>query len=62
MRWRAQNLAHRSGLDDAARLHDGDAVGHLGDDAEVVRDEQERKTELCLQPPRILVVGRDRDE
>ncbi len=29
-------------LDDPARVHDGDLVGRLGDDAEVVRDEHDR--------------------
>ena len=30
-------------FDDAPGVHDGDAVGRLGDDAEVVRDEQQRQ-------------------
>ena len=30
-------------------VHDGDAVRHLGDDAEVVRDEQQRQVELAPQ-------------
>ena len=30
-------------LDDPAGVHDHDVVDHLGDDAEVVGDEQERR-------------------
>ena len=41
----AENLPHRSLLDDAAGVHDGDPVGHLGDDAEVVRHQQQRQAE-----------------
>ena len=40
---------HRRLLDDPPGVHHGDAVGHLGDDAEVVRDEQQRQVELLLQ-------------
>ena len=38
----AQQLRARALLDDLARVHDGHAVGHLVDHAEVVRDEQHR--------------------
>ena len=33
-------------LDDPARVHDGDLVGRLGDDAQVVGDEDDRRAEL----------------
>ena len=36
-------------FDDASGVHHGDAVGHLGDDAEVVGDEEEREPEALLQ-------------
>ena len=36
----AEELGGGSGFDQAAVLHDGDAVGDLGDDGEVVGDEE----------------------
>ena len=36
-------------LDDPAAVHDDDVVGELGDDAEVVRDHDDRHVELLLQ-------------
>ena len=36
-------------LDDAARVHHDDAVGELGDQAEVVRDEDDRRVRLLLR-------------
>ena len=36
-------------LDDAAGIHDGDPVGDVGDDAEVVRDQDEPHLALLLQ-------------
>ena len=41
----AEDRAHRPVLDDAPGVHDGDAVGGFGDDAEIVRDEQQRQVE-----------------
>ena len=38
------------GLDDPPRVHHRDAVGHLADDAEVVRDEQDAHVEVAAQP------------
>ena len=35
-------------FDDAARVHHRDAIGGFGDDAEVVRDQQQREVELFL--------------
>ena len=36
-------------LDDLPRIHDGDGPGHLGDNAHVVRDEDQRHAALILQ-------------
>ena len=36
-------------FDDAAGVHDGDAIGHLRDDSEVMGDEQESKAHPTLQ-------------
>jgi hypothetical protein len=41
MRRRVKYAARVRFLHDAARVHDGDAVSELGDDAEIVRDEHE---------------------
>ena len=38
----AEQRLDRGGLDNASGIHDRDAVDELGDDAEVVRDEQHR--------------------
>ena len=43
-----EHVAHRPVLDDAASVHDGDAVGRFCDDAQVVGDEQERQVD---RPP-----------
>src|ERR1044072_838957 len=43
------DLVGRSVLDDAARVHDGDAVGDGGDGGDVVGDEQDRHSGLGLQ-------------
>jgi hypothetical protein len=37
------------GLGDAAGIHDDDVVAHVGDDAEVVRDEDDGHAELLLE-------------
>ena len=37
-----EEIAHRRVLDDLAGIHDVDAPAHLGDDAEVMGDEQQR--------------------
>ncbi len=42
---------HRAALDDAAGIHDRDAVGDLGSDAEIVRHEDHAHAQLALQPP-----------
>ena len=41
--------AHRSLLDDPAGIHHGELVAHLGDDAEIVGDEDQRQPVLALQ-------------
>jgi hypothetical protein len=38
-----------SDLDDLAQVHDGDAIGEMLDDAEVMGDEQVGETELLLE-------------
>ena len=45
----AVDLVARSLLDDAAEVHDRDAVAEVLDDAQVVRDEEQRQPERCLQ-------------
>ncbi|EGJ74926.1 putative peptide ABC transporter ATP-binding protein [Streptomyces sp. Tu6071] len=44
------DLLVRARLDDAAEVHDGDAVGDVADDREVVRDEDVGEVELLLEP------------
>ena len=39
---RGENVTHGAALDDATRVHDDDVVAHLRNDAEVVRDQQDR--------------------
>ena len=45
----ANSSTHRRFLDDPAGVHHRDAVGHFGDDAEVVRDQEQRQAEALLQ-------------
>ena len=49
-RGRANSARRRRPLDDVAGVHDDDLVAGLGDDAEIVRDEQQRHAELASQP------------
>src|SRR5436189_2192182 len=44
-----EELPGRSLLDDASRVHDDDLVGDVGHDAQVVRDQDDRRVELVLQ-------------
>jgi len=44
-----EHLVHRAGLDDAASLHHGDAVAHMLDDAEIMRNEQHGHAQPRLQ-------------
>ena len=43
---------------DPSRVHDGDPVTHLGDNPEVVRDEDDRHAVLCLELLQEPQVGR----
>ena len=44
-----KQLASRRLLDLAARVHDDDVLGHLGDDAQIVRDEHDRRADAALE-------------
>ncbi len=50
MRGAAQDRRRLPRLDDAAAVHDDDAVGDAADDAEVVGDEQDAHPQVALQP------------
>jgi hypothetical protein len=43
------NIASAAFLDEPARVHHRDAIGHAGDDAEIVGDDDHRHAELALQ-------------
>jgi len=45
-----EHLLCRSQLDDAARLHHGDARGQLCDHRQTVRDQHQRQREFALEP------------
>ena len=45
---RGEELPHWSLFDQASRLHDGDMIRHFGNDAEIVRDQEERQPETLL--------------
>ena len=47
---RGEDLRHRSRLDLLARVHHDDALRRLGDDREIVGDEDQRHPLLALQP------------
>ncbi len=49
MRGLTEDVARVAFLDDLARVHDGDAVARLGNDPEVVRDQQKGGTEVSAQ-------------
>ncbi len=44
-----EQRTHRRLLDDAAGIHHHHLVGHFGDDAQVVRDQDDRRASLLLQ-------------
>ncbi len=46
---RGEERVDRGLLDNAARVHDGDVLRELGDDAEVVRDEDDRGAGFLAQ-------------
>src|SRR5438093_1577296 len=57
-----EELAHRRLLDDLARVHDGDPVAHLRDDAKVVRHEDQGHAGVALdvlQEVEVLRLDRD---
>ena len=43
------DLVPRPDLDDLAEVHDGDAVGDVAHDRQIVRDEEVRQAEAALQ-------------
>ncbi len=45
-----QHLGGRSAFHDAAGIHDGDIIGIVGHQAQIMRDQQDGKTERLLQP------------
>jgi hypothetical protein len=45
-----------SDLDDLAQVHDGDAIGEMLDDAEVMGDEQEARPNSCWRSFRRLMI------
>src|SRR5215475_1086128 len=49
MRWSAHYLPGRPDLDQAARLHNGNCVGNLRDDCQVMGDKQHRKSSFDCQ-------------
>ena len=49
MRGHLEQRPHGSLLDDPPGIHHGNAIGGVSDDAEVVRDEQQRKAEVVLE-------------
>ena len=60
MRGVGEDLGDRPIFDDSPRVHHGDSVAHVRDDAEVVGDEQDRQVELfleVLQEVQILRLG-----
>ena len=59
---RAEQVAHRAHFHDPARIHHGHAVAHLGDDAEIVRDEDQRHAGLLLDVhEQVEILGLDGD-
>src|SRR6185295_15430884 len=46
---RVEDIGRLALLDDAAKIHDRDAVADMFDDAQIMRDEYIREPELCLQ-------------
>ena len=61
MRRRIEDLPHRSRLHHAARIHHRQLVAHLGDDAEVVGDEDQCEAMRALQlAQEVQILGLDR--
>jgi hypothetical protein len=56
-----EDLPDRSGLHHPSRIHHGEPVAHLGDDAEIVGDEDERQAMRALQlAQQVEILGLDR--
>ncbi len=49
MLWRDEDVLRGTFLNDAAGVHDGDAFGDLGDDTEIVSDEEESKFHFAAE-------------
>jgi len=49
MRGRVENIGLRAKLDQAAGVHDRDAIGYVRDDGEIVRDEEHRQSEFMAE-------------
>jgi hypothetical protein len=45
----AEDFANRAFFDDAAGVHDGDAIGDLRDDAEIVGDEEQAELQFAAK-------------
>ena len=59
---RVEQVAHRAHLDDPAGVHHRQRVAHLGDDAEVVGDEDQRHAGLLLDVlEQVEILGLDGD-
>ena len=57
-----EHIVHIADFDDAPRVHHGDAVGESGDDAQVVRDQDDRRAGCLLgRPEHIENLRLDRD-
>src|SRR5918993_5911996 len=60
--WIIKERVDRRLLDNASGVHDGDAIAHLGDDTQVVRDEQDAHSVLALKVAKQRQnLGLDRD-
>ena len=46
---RVENVGLRAELDQVAGVHDGDAIGDVRDDGEIVRDEEHRQSEFVAE-------------
>jgi len=45
---RTHQILGRPDFDDTPQIHDGNALADMGDNTEIVRDEQDRKLLFCL--------------
>jgi len=49
MAWCLPEVSYRTAFDDATGLHDGDAICHMADDGEIMRNEQQAESALAPQ-------------